>query len=117
MENTPRQEKPTESPFDFSKYTQPEVAEPSSDDAFDFSEYQGGQKSFEEVTEEINEHNRLTKTYDFSDENIASGGPIQRDLTPAEIAENSKAALAAEQLAQSKRKFGSNIARKFFRRG
>lgn len=120
MENTPHQEQPTKTPFDFSEYTQPttpEVVESSTDTPFDFSEYQGGQKSFEETSEEINEHNRLTKGYDFSDENIASGGPILRDLTPTELHGNAEREERTEQLTPPQVKLGSRIAQKLFHRG
>lgn len=100
----------------------PEVTETTNADAqvapvFDFTDHQDGQKTFAETGEQIDAHNNATKTLDFSDANIASGNPIQRDLTPDEINEKAKNDQNAELLTTSKGKFSSYIVNKLFHRG
>ena len=120
MENAPRSEQPVKAPFDFSEYTQPEApqeVEVAAETPFDFSKYQGGQKTFEEISDDISKENQLTKVYDFSDDNIASGGPILRDATPAEIYDKGRRDQQAEQSAQRGSKLGGNTIQKLIRRG
>jgi hypothetical protein len=122
-------ESSTDNPFDFGKYNTPEEetnrpvdasAEAPADGVFDFGKYQNGQelpKTFEQVGAEISEEAQLTKRFDLSDANIAAGGPVLRDATPAEIAEQRERDQVAEQLAARKDTLARRIAAKLLRRG
>ncbi|MDB5186904.1 MAG: hypothetical protein JWM07_376 [Candidatus Saccharibacteria bacterium] len=120
---TPTNESQPKSVFDYSKYNQPDVAEPAKADepaesVFDFTEHQDGQKTFAESVQAIDEQNNATKVFDPSDANIESGNSILRDLTPAEINEKALNDQHAEQLTTSTGKFlGSNIVNRLFHRG
>lgn len=129
MENAPvpKNENQTDKPFDFSKYSQPEVdpaKELATESPFDFSEYNQSQapaaNQLGEFPIDFNRHvptptaeERIVKAeqgrlWDFSDKNIAETGEVRRDMTTDEIAVAEK---AEAENASHQRQVGGGVLR------
>lgn len=100
------EESTRESPFDFSAYNQPEApaADQPSEAPFDFSQYEPTSTAEEQIAEA-----ERFRTWDFSDKNIADKGPVRRDMTPEEIYQAGKA--EAQKTARQRHMGGGAIRR------